>query len=114
MSKQQNWKERIGTVYSTDPSYSYQHNEKHEAETLENHKQTLHIKTDSKQRKGKTVTIISNFVGTTQHLEALSKQLKTKCGVGGSTKDGTIIIQGDFKNKIKEILEKENYKTKMQ
>jgi translation initiation factor 1 len=112
MSKQSNWKDRLGTVFSTDPNYQYKLEEEEEQETLANNKQLLHIKTDSKQRKGKTVTIISNFIGTSEDLDTLAKFLKTKCGVGGSSKDGEIIIQGDFKQKIKEILEKEAYKVR--
>ncbi|QQR97233.1 MAG: translation initiation factor [Sphingobacteriales bacterium] len=113
MSKQQNWKERLGTVYSTDQNFNYNYNEETEQQTLENNKQILYIKTDNKQRKGKTVTLISNFIGTDEDLQTLTKMLKTKCGVGGTAKDNEIMIQGDFKQKIKEILEKENYKTKL-
>ncbi len=113
MSKQTNWKDRLGTVFSTDPNYQYKLEEEEEQETIANNKQLLYIKTDSKQRKGKTVTIISNFIGTSEDLDTLAKFLKTKCGVGGSAKDGEIIIQGDFKQKIKEILEKEAYKVRI-
>lgn len=113
MSKQTNWKDRLGTVFSTDPNYQYKLEEEEEQETIANNKQLLYIKTDSKQRKGKTVTIISNFIGTSEDLDTLAKFLKTKCGVGGSSKDGEIIIQGDFKQKIKEILEKEAYKVRI-
>lgn len=113
MSKQSNWKDRLGTVFSTDPNYQYKLEEEEEQETIANNKQLLYIKTDSKQRKGKTVTIISNFIGTSEDLDTLAKFLKTKCGVGGSVKDGEIIIQGDFKQKIKEILEKEAYKVRI-
>lgn len=113
MSKQSNWKDRLGTVFSTDPNYQYKLEEEEEQETIANNKQLLYIKTDSKQRKGKTVTIISNFIGTSEDLDTLAKFLKTKCGVGGSSKDGEIIIQGDFKQKIKEILEKEAYKVRI-
>jgi translation initiation factor 1 len=106
-------KNRIGTVYSTNPDFEYKTEQEDEQDTLPNDKQMLYIKTDSKLRKGKTVTVISNFAGKTEDLETLSKLLKTKCGVGGSSKDGEIIIQGDLKMKIKEILEKEKYKTKI-
>lgn len=114
MSKQQiNWKDRLGTVYSTNPDYNYQTEETDEVDTLPNEKQLLHIQTDSKLRKGKIVTIVTNFIGKTEDLDTLAKLLKTKCGVGGSSKDCEIIIQGDLKMKIKEILEKEKYKTKL-
>lgn len=114
MSKQQsNWKDRLGTVYSTNPDFNYQTEDDDEVETLPNDKQILHIQKDNKLRKGKIVTIVSNFIGTNDDLDTLAKFIKTKCGVGGSAKDGEIIIQGDLKTKIKEILEKEKYKTKL-
>jgi translation initiation factor 1 len=111
MSK--NWKERLGTVYSTDPEFQYKMEKDDEQETLPPAKQQLLVFTDSKMRKGKTVTLICDFIGKTEDLEALGKLLKTKCGVGGSAKDGEIVIQGDFKMKVKEILEKEGYKVKV-
>lgn len=111
MSK--NWKERLGTVYSTDPDFNYQLQEEESAETLPPSKQQLIVLTDSKQRKGKIVTLVQGFIGKTEDLEILAKLLKTKCGVGGSAKDGEIVIQGDFKSKIKELLEKEGYKVKV-
>ncbi len=114
MSKQQqNWKDRLGTVYSTNPDFNYQTDDDDEVETLPNEKQILYIQKDNKLRKGKIVTIVSNFIGKAEDLEILAKLLKTKCGVGGSSKDGEIIIQGDLRTKIKEILEKESYKTKL-
>lgn len=70
-------------------------------ETLANNKQQLIVSIDKKQRKGKTVTLIEGFIGKTEDLEVLAKLLKTKCGVGGSAKDGEIVIQGDFKIKVK-------------
>ena len=103
------WKKRLGTVYSTDPNFKYDHDRREEQETLPVSKQQLLIFTDSKQRKGKVVTIIQGFIGKTEDLEKLSKSLKTKCGTGGSAKDGEIIIQGDFKQKISEFLQKEGY-----
>ena len=80
---------------------------------MPNNKQQLIVSIDKKQRKGKTVTLVEGFIGKTEDLEALAKLLKTKCGVGGSAKDGEIVIQGDFKIKVKEILEKEGYKVKV-
>ena len=80
---------------------------------MPNNKQQLIVSIDKKQRKGKTVTLVEGFIGKTEDLEALAKLLKTKCGVGGSAKDGEIVIQGDFKIKVKEILEKEGYKVKL-
>lgn len=90
-----------GLVFSTNPDYFNDFDEPNEAaETLDKDKQKLRVKLDSKQRAGKIVTIVESFVGTNDDLEALGKQLKTKCGTGGSVKDGLIIIQGDYKEKI--------------
>ncbi|MBK9328640.1 MAG: translation initiation factor [Sphingobacteriales bacterium] len=108
-----NWKERLGTVYSTNPDFNYSIQGGEEAETLPKEKQLLYVSLDSKQRKGKTVTLIQNYIGKAEDLEILAKLLKTRCGVGGSAKDGEIVLQGDFKQKIKELLEKEGYKVKL-
>lgn len=108
-----NWKERLGTVYSTNPDFNYSIQGDEEAETLPKEKQLLYVSLDSKQRKGKTVTLIQNYIGKAEDLEILAKLLKTRCGVGGSAKDGEIVLQGDFKQKIKELLEKEGYKVKL-
>ncbi|HNE50527.1 MAG: translation initiation factor [Chitinophagales bacterium] len=110
----EDWKKKLSsnTVYSTDPNFKFETQEQ-EVETLPNSQQLLTVSIDKKQRKGKTVTLIQGFIGNTTDLENLAKMLKTKCGVGGSAKEGEIVIQGDFKQKIKEILEKENYKIKL-
>jgi translation initiation factor 1 len=110
MSK--DWKERLGMVYSTNPDYNYQYNREEEAETLEPSKQQLKVCRDRKQRKGKTVTLITGFVGKEPDLESLGKKLKTKCGVGGSVKNGEIIIQGDFVDRIADMLVNDGYKVK--
>lgn len=90
-----------GLVWSTDSDYMSQMNEESEAsETLAKDKQKLRVKLDTKQRAGKVVTLVEGFIGTGEDLEALGKQLKTKCGTGGSAKDGLIIIQGDYRDKI--------------
>ena len=90
-----------GMVYSTDPNYMQQFQEEpYTGETLPKEKQKLRIKLDTKQRAGKTVTLVDGFAGTPDDLEALGKLLKTKCGAGGSAKDGLIIIQGDYKDKV--------------
>lgn len=108
------WKKKLGaaTVYSTNPDFKFE-KEEEEAETLPKDKQIIVVYTDKKQRKGKTVTLVQGFTGKTEDLEILAKFLKTKCGTGGSAKDGEIVIQGDVKIKIKEILEKEGYKIKL-
>jgi translation initiation factor 1 len=105
-------KERINIVYSTNPDYKYEHNVVDEQETLEPSKQKLTVRLDKKQRGGKKVTLIQGFTGSADDLKDLGKLLKTKCGVGGTTKDGEILIQGDFRDKIVEYLTKEGYKAK--
>ena len=106
-------KERINVVYSTNPDYQYEYEEEFEQETLPVDKQNLRVSLDSKQRKGKTVTLISGFIGKDDDLNKLAKELKNKLGVGGSTYDGEILIQGDQKVKTIEILKKLGYtKTK--
>lgn len=90
-----------GLVYSTNQDfYNDFEEESADQETLPKEKQSLKVKLDTKQRAGKVVTLVDGFVGTTSDLEALGKQLKTKCGTGGSVKDGCIIIQGDYREKI--------------
>ena len=106
------WKERLGTVYSTNPDFQYETDAEVSKETLPPEKQDLRVQLDKKQRNGKKATLITGFVGTDEDLKTLAKILKTKCGVGGSAKDGEILVQGDFCNKVIEILKAENYKVK--
>lgn len=110
MSK--NKKERINVVYSTNPNFSYEFEQNREEETLDPKHQDLRVMLDKRQRAGKAVTLITGFVGKEEDLEKLGKVLKTKCGVGGTVKDGEILIQGDFRKKIIELLIKEGYKAK--
>jgi translation initiation factor 1 len=106
-------KERINVVYSTNPGYNYEYDAGQEApETLAPAKQNLTVRLDKKQRGGKKVTLVQGFAGAEDDLKNLGKLLKTKCGVGGTVKDGEILIQGDFRDKIVEYLVKEGYKAK--
>jgi translation initiation factor 1 len=106
------WKERLGVVYSTNPDFNYETKNDEEKSLLPPEKQILKVTLDRKQRKGKTVTLVQGFVTKDEDIEKLSKLIKTKCGTGGSAKDGEIIIQGDFCEKVKEILRKEGYKVR--
>jgi len=102
-----------GVVYSTDETFAYQESaEPNEGATLPNQQQNLRVMLDRKMRGGKTVTLVKGFVGSSADLEALGKLLKQQCGVGGSAKDGEIIIQGDFKQRILKLLIDEGYRAK--
>ncbi|MDR3338848.1 MAG: translation initiation factor [Candidatus Symbiothrix sp.] len=112
--KQNDWKDRLNVVYSTNPDFQYDKGESAEADTLPKEKQALRILLDKRNRGGKQVTLITGFIGREEDLQDLGKWLKAKCGVGGSAKDGEIIIQGDFRNRILDLLHKEGYlKTKI-
>ena len=106
------WKKRLGVVYSTNQDFDYENEGKEEAESLPSNQQNLYISLDKKNRKGKAVTLISGYVGSEEDLKELGKTLKSKCGVGGSTKDGEILLQGDHRKKVLEILIKQGYKAK--
>jgi len=101
-----------GIMYSTDPTFNYESDNAAEEEAIANNQQDLRIMLDRKNRGGKAVTLITGYRGSDRDLDILAKMLKTKCGVGGSSKDGEIIIQGDFKDKVMLILQKEGYKAK--
>jgi translation initiation factor 1 len=111
--KNNDWKERLNVVYSTNPNFQYEQGDEDESDTLPKERQQLRIQLDKRNRGGKQVTLVTGFVGKEDDLQALGKLLKTKIGVGGSAKDNEIIVQGDFRVKVLEILQKEGYvKTK--
>lgn len=107
--KSNDWKERLDVVYSTNPDFKYTTGDEDEKDTLPKEKQQLRISLDKRNRGGKAVTLVTGFIGTTADLTSLGKMLKVKCGVGGSAKDGEIIVQGDLRPKVLEILQKEGY-----
>jgi translation initiation factor 1 len=110
--KDNNWKNRSDVVYSTNPDFNYNDGKGEEAETLPVGKQTLRITIDKRNRGGKVVTLVTGFIGAESDLQALGKMLKVKCGVGGSVKDGEILIQGERKEQIKALLTTAGYKVK--
>lgn len=104
------WKKRLGVLYSTDPNYSYttEENAPEEA-TLPPAEQRLRLSLSRKQRGGKEVTLVSGFIGSSEDLEVLGRTLRQRCGVGGSVKDGEILIQGDQRTKLIPILQALGY-----
>ena len=106
------WKERLGMVYSTNPDFEYTTAQEEQTPTLPPQQQDLRVWVDRKHRGGKTVTLVKGFVGTDEDLADLGRILKSKCGVGGTAKDGEIIIQGDHRDRIMELLSKAGYKCK--
>ena len=106
------WKQRLGMVFSTNPDFEYTTTEEQEAATLPPAQQNLRVWLDRKQRGGKTVTLVKGFVGSESDLTELGRMLKSRCGVGGSAKDGEIIIQGDHRDRVVELLIAAGYKCK--
>ena len=102
-------KKRVGVVYSTNPDFAYTDDTETENPTLPKNQQKLRLAMERAGRGGKTVTLVRGFVGTTEDMESLCKLLKQKCGVGGSVKEDEIIIQGDHRQRLIEILQKEGY-----
>ncbi|MDR2389772.1 MAG: translation initiation factor [Tannerellaceae bacterium] len=107
--KKNEWKERRGVMYSTDPDFRYETEETPETDTLPKDKQPLRIAVDKRRRAGKTVTLVTGFRGKADDLESLGKMLKAKCGVGGTAKEGEIILQGDCRSQALEILHRDGY-----
>lgn len=109
----EDWKDRLGIVFSTNNEFEYNKDDDDSAEyTPCPTKQLLYVSLDRKKRKGKNITLIEGFLGTDNDIKELAKKLKQKCGVGGSSKDGEILIQGDFRDKIINLLHEMGYKTK--
>ncbi len=111
--KKNDWKDRLNVVYSTNPDFAYEAEDEAEVETLPANKQQLRIQLDKRNRNGKAVTLVTGFVGSDEDLKDLAKMLKTQCGVGGSSKDGEVLIQGDFRNKVLELLTKKGYRARV-
>lgn len=106
--KNKNKPDSNGFVYSTDPAFSFQHENKN-LETLPAARQPLRVMLETKHRAGKAVTVVYGFVGKETDLEELGKKLKTYCGTGGSVKDGEAIVQGDQRDKVMQWLQKNGY-----
>lgn len=112
MAKSNDWKKRDGIVYSTNSDFEFTYSQSDTPGTLPPQHQNLKVLLDKSMRAGKQVTLVTGFVGGPEDLEKLGKLLKSKCGVGGSVKDGEILIQGDHRDKVVEILTKEGFKAK--
>ena len=107
--KNNDWKERLNIVYSTNPDFKYETEDEEIVETPDKKQQKLRVSIEKKGRGGKTVTLVTGFIGNENDLKELEKTLKTKCGVGGTVKDGEIVIQGDFKQRIIDLLKADGY-----
>jgi translation initiation factor 1 len=105
------WKDRLGVVFSTNPNFEYDTNGSDEIDTLEPGKQNLKIWLD-RLKGGRVATVVRGFVGSADDLAELGKELKKSCGVGGTAKDGEIIIQGDHRDRVLDLLTKAGYKCK--
>ncbi|HCY01227.1 MAG TPA: translation initiation factor [Bacteroidales bacterium] len=104
------WKDKLAFAYSTNPDYKPSSDDDDEQTSIEPQKQILRIRLEKKNRGGKTVSIVSGYIGTEEELKNLGKHLKSRCGVGGSVKDREIIIQGDFRDRILNLLQDLGYK----
>ena len=105
-------KKRVNVVYSTNPDYNFDYDAEEKEETIDPSEQDLRVVLDKKQRKGKAVTLVTGFIGEVDDLKELGKMLKSKCGVGGTVKNGEVMIQGDFRPKIIDLLKQAGYKAK--
>lgn len=105
------WKDRLGMVFSTNPDFQFQtDNDAPEPETLPNNQQKFHVYFERAGRNGKVVTIVDKFVGSETDLKALERQLKNALGIGGSSKNGQIILQGNHVERVKTLLKDKGYK----
>ena len=107
--KKNDWKDRLGMVYSTNPDFQFVTDDEPEAETLPKNQQRLRVRIEKNGRGGKTATIIAGFIGSEADLKELGKWLKGRLGVGGSVKDGEVLIQGDFKQRVIDLLKADGY-----
>jgi translation initiation factor 1 len=105
------WKERLGVVFSTNPDFQYETDKENEATTLAPERQNLKVWLD-RLKGGRVATVVRGFVGSADDLATLGKELKKSCGVGGTAKDGEIIIQGDHRDRVVELLTKAGYRCK--
>lgn len=110
MSKQKRKKGRIDIVYSTNPNFKYDYDGEEKQETLPPSQQKLYVSLDRKNRKGKVVTLVEGFIGSEDDMKELGKKLKSLCGSGGTAKEGNILLQGDFRDKIITVLQNEGFR----
>lgn len=103
------WKKRLGVVYSSNPDFQYEGEKDEAVETPEPGQQKLYVSLDRKNRKGKVVTLVEGFIGNEDDFKELGKDLKSKCGSGGTAKDGEIIVQGDFRDRVIKMLKDKGY-----
>jgi translation initiation factor 1 len=106
------WKDALGAMLPEDFKPEPEPEDKSPLKGLPHKKQDLRVMRDKKRRAGKTVTLVTGFDASDDEIEALAKILKTKCGVGGTAKDGEVMVQGDFRDKILGILKEMGYKAK--
>jgi len=109
---EKDWKKRLGMVYSTNPDFQYESGDEEEKQTVPPQQQKLYVSLDKKNRKGKKVTLVEGFVGSAEDIKNLAKELKSKCGVGGSVSDNNILIQGDFRERLMSLLKEQGFKVK--
>lgn len=107
--KKNDWKDRLNIVYSTNPDFCYETETAPENPTPDKRQQRLRVSIEKKGRGGKTVTVVAGFTGTEDDLKELARLLKSKCGVGGAAKDGEILIQGELKQRVIDLMKAEGY-----